>query len=83
MKQYSHENWNQLLASPSCAGKEADLRLIGIMAKGNLQWFIRQCIATEEDLQLMLDNPSWNWRLIEPTQFTKRRRKMEHEDTIC
>jgi hypothetical protein len=83
MKRYSHENWNQVLALPDGPDKDEQLEAIGSMAKGNLQWFIRQCIATDEDIQLGIDNPRWDWPLIEPTEFTKRRRKAEHEDTIC
>jgi len=80
MKKYSHENWNQLLASPSCAERDADLRLIGHMALHNLIWFVRRCISLDRDIA---DAKRFGWEaMIEPTEFTKRRRKMQNEDSI-
>jgi len=82
MKKYSYENWNEVLTMSDGPDKERCLEDIGLMAASNLQWFIRQCIALDTDIQLGLDNPQWDWRLIEPTEFTKRRRKIENENSV-
>lgn len=82
MKKYSHNNWNEVLALPDGPDKERMLKDIGVMAVGNLAWFVRQCIAMDKDIQTALENPQWDWPLIEPTEFTKRRRKIEHEDSV-
>ena len=81
MKRYSHANWNQVLDSPSCAGREADIKLIGSMAVGNLMWFVRRMIALDKDVEWFKAHTR-DVEFVEPTQFTKRRRKMENEDLI-
>jgi hypothetical protein len=82
MKKYSHSNWNKVLSLPDGPNKDMQLMIIGDLAKGNLAWFVRRMIAMDVDIKLVIENPSWEWRLIEPTQFTKYRRKIENENSV-
>jgi hypothetical protein len=85
MKRYSHANWNQVLDYPEDHPRKAkDLRLIGRMATGNLVWFIRRLIATENDLKIIVEHPEWNWQeeITAPSNFIRYMRKLTHEDSV-
>ena len=42
---YSHNNWNQVLNLPEGPDKVGQLKTVGWLAKGNLQWFVRRLIG--------------------------------------
>ena len=49
MKKYSFSHWNIVLESPDSLQRDSDLRLIGSMARGNLQWFARRLMGKTND----------------------------------
>ena len=49
MKRYSHDNWNQVLALPDGPEKNKELRVVGMLATGNLVSFVRRLLAKKED----------------------------------
>jgi len=82
MKKYSHEHWNQVIESPTERGRESDLRLIGKLATGNLFWFVRRLISLDSDIANFTRYPDWKDQFIEPTPFTKYRRRIQNENTV-
>lgn len=49
MSRYSHDNWNQVWALPDGPEKDGHLRIVGMLAKGNLIAFTRRLLAKKED----------------------------------